>query len=175
MEWKKNGVAGVCLSYAPLSNGVCPNLFFSVWHPIRKSPASSSPLPRLPLRCSLLLGLPAPVSALMRSGGSQCLFQCKYFFCWETKGLEKGRLWEYSGWDKESEAEKNTPITSAHTLICQMKPVLPAIAQRQNTIGLLMSRWPLVMSPDKWVPGVGRKRAALLNASFKYSRSSSIN
>lgn len=31
--------------------------------------------------CSLLLGLPAPVSALMQSGGSQCLFQCKYFFC----------------------------------------------------------------------------------------------
>lgn len=102
-------------------------------------------------------------------------FNVNIFFVEKQKGLEKGRLWEYSGWDKESEAEKNTPITSAHTLICQMKPVLPAVAQRQNTTGLLMSRWPLVMSPGKWVPGRERKRAVLVNASSIYLCSSSIN
>lgn len=176
-EWKKNGRATrqLVLSEAPLSNGVCSNPFCSGTVPLEKAPLSSLSFLQLSLRCSLFTKLPAVCVSRCDLEAPTVYFNVNIFFVEKQKGLEKGRLWEHSGWDKESEAEKNTPITSAHMLICQMKPVLPAVAQRQNTTGLLMSCWPLVMSPGKWVPGRERKRAVLLNASFIYLCSSSIN
>lgn len=161
---------------APLSNVVSSSPFCSGTAPVEKAPLSSLSFLQLSLHCSLLVKLPYWHPCLQCDLEAPTVyFNVNIFFVEKQKGLEKGRLWEYSGWDKKSEAEKNTPITSAHMLICQMKPVLPAVAQRQNTTGLLMSCWPLVMSPGKWVPGRERKRAVLLNASFIYLCSSSIN
>lgn len=174
-KWKKNGKAAGFEWGAFIKGCLVQPLLF------RNSLTRKSP----PFQLILSAAVTAPLLFVRKVTGtcvSRCnleaptvYFNVNIFFVEKQKGLEKGRLWEYSGWDKESEAEKNTPITSAHMLICQMKPVLPAVAQRQNTTGLLMSCWPLVMSPGKWVPGRERKRAVLLNASFIYLCSSSIN
>lgn len=82
VEWQ------LFLSWAPLSNGVCLNLFCSTWDiPPEKAlfPAPLSCSCRCAARCSRHLCL-----AVMQSRGSHCLFQCKYFFVEKQKGWKKG-------------------------------------------------------------------------------------
>lgn len=85
-EWKKNGRAA-CFEWGSFIRW-CPNPFCSGTVPLEKAPLSSLSFLQLSLCCSLFMKL-LHLCLSMWSRGSHCLFQCKYFFCWETKGAGK--------------------------------------------------------------------------------------